>query len=91
MSVMDPAPACKGRFWAISESSDEGSDGEDDGEASGNSQVSFRYVCRFPSPVSGQDLQDSASVLQRAAHRARHQLLQKEAAIVFVSPVSNSS
>jgi hypothetical protein len=65
--IRDSAPACKGRFWAISESSDEGSDGEVDGEVSANSQSSFRYVCRAPSPVSGQDFQVSDGVMQRAA------------------------
>ncbi|KAM0905449.1 hypothetical protein ACQ4PT_017369 [Festuca glaucescens] len=87
----DPAPACVGRFWAISESSGEGSDGEDDEEASASSQFSLRYVCRSPSPVSGRDLQVSSSVSQRAARRARRQLLQKEAAIFFASPVISSS
>jgi hypothetical protein len=65
--IRDPAPACKGRFWAISESLDEGSDGEVDREALANSQSSFRYVCRAPSPVSGQDFQVSDGVMQRAA------------------------
>ncbi|KAM0831551.1 hypothetical protein ACQ4PT_065452 [Festuca glaucescens] len=84
----DPAPACVGRFWALSESSGEGSDGENDEE---ESAISLRYVCRSPSPVSDRDLQVSSSLSHRAARRARRQLLQKEAAIFFASPASSSS
>ncbi|KAM0870388.1 hypothetical protein ACQ4PT_040044 [Festuca glaucescens] len=87
--VSDPAPACKGKFWAISESSNEGSDGEEGGETSASSRFSFRYVCRSPSPVSGRDLQVSAGASQRAARRARRQSLQKEAALVFASPMTD--
>jgi hypothetical protein len=90
-TAKSPAPASKSKFWADSESSDEGSNNGFAGEAPSGSQVSLRYIYRSPTPASGRDLQRNGGESQRAAHRARRQRLQKEAALIFASPVMDLS
>ncbi|KAM0843938.1 hypothetical protein ACQ4PT_057395 [Festuca glaucescens] len=90
-TARSPAPTSKSKFWADSESSDEGSDDGVAGDALSGSQVSFRYICRSPTPVSGRDLQGNVGESQRAARRARRQRLQKEVALAFASPVTDQT
>ncbi|KAM0893355.1 hypothetical protein ACQ4PT_025158 [Festuca glaucescens] len=49
-TATSPAPTSRSKFWADSESSDEGSNEGIVGDAPSGSQVSLRYICRSPTP-----------------------------------------
>jgi hypothetical protein len=96
-----PAVATKGnpdwlplsRFWVLESDEEEDADeGTDLTPTPVCSDRSLRYLCRSPSPVSTRDIsEEPLQLARRAQRRIERQHLQRQAALLFTSPMSSSS